>query len=65
MQSLHMTLCSQQKQFARHADQLKKVTEMLSLCNRIHMTIDQTLPVLERLNSLLPSDRQLEPFSLK
>jgi BLOC-1 related complex subunit 5 len=65
VQSLYSTMTAQQKLFARHAEQIMKINEISSISSRIQMALDQTLPVMERLNSILPVDDQLEKFSIK
>ena len=41
---------------------MKQLTETLE---GIERSIEQTLPLLQRLNSLLPDSERLEPFQLK
>ena len=65
MQTLYTTLTTQQKQFARYVEQMQKIGEVSTLSSRIQMTLDQTLPILERLNSILPVEEQLEVLVLK
>jgi len=62
-QSVYNSLTDQQKKFAHCAEQLQKVTEISSTLKRIHQTIEQTVPVMQRLNSVLPDSEQLEAFS--
>lgn len=38
---------------------------MHSMINKVKMNVEQAIPVMERLNSVLPPDEQLEPFSMK
>jgi hypothetical protein len=63
IQSLYSVLQDQQKRFAHYAEQIQKVTDVSTTLNRVHMTIEQTIPVMQRLNSILPADEQLEPFT--
>jgi len=62
-QSVYNSLSEQQKKFAVCAEQIQKVGEISSTLNRIHQTIEQTVPVMQRLNGVLPESEQLEPFS--
>jgi len=63
-QTVYNSLTEQQKKFAHCAEQIQKVGEISSTLNRIHQTIEQTVPVMQRLNNVLPDSERLEPFSL-
>jgi len=65
MQTLYTTLTTQQKQVARYVEQMQKISEVSTLSSRIQMTLDQTVPILERLNSILPVEEQLETLVFK
>lgn len=65
MQSVYSALTAQQKQFARQAEQIQKITEISTISSRIQLTLDQIIPLLDRLNSILPVEEQLEPLSIK
>jgi len=62
-QTVYNSLTEQQKKFSHCAEQIQKVGEISSTLNRIHQTIEQTVPVMQRLNSVLPESEQLERFS--
>lgn len=62
--TLYNNLTDRQKKFARYAEQIKKVNEMSSVLTRVKMSVDQVIPLMERLNSVLPAEDQLEPFSM-
>ena len=65
IQTLYNQLTERQKKYAKYAEQIQKVQEMSSVLNRVRMSVEQTVPLMERLNSVLPPDDQLEPFTLK
>lgn len=65
MQSLYAALTTQQKMFARYAEQIQKICEISTLASRIQMTLDQTVPVMDRLNRILPAEDQLESLFIK
>jgi len=62
-QTVYNSLTEQQKKFAHCAEQIQKVTEISSTLNRIHQTIEQTVPLMQRLNSVLPASEQLDTFT--
>lgn len=64
IQTLYNNLTERQKKFAKYAEQIKKVGEMQTALNKVKMSVEQTLPVMERLNSVLPPSEQLEPLSM-
>lgn len=58
-------MVERQKKYAKHAEQFQRVTETVTVLNRVKGSIDNILPKMERLNQLLPPDEQLEPFQMK
>ena len=64
VQTLYTHLTERQKKFAKYAEQIKKVGEMQTALIKVKMSVDQTLPIMERLNSVLPEEDQLEPFTM-
>ena len=62
--TLYNKLTERQKRFAKYAEQIQKIQEMNTVLIRVRSTVEQTIPLMERLNSVLPPDDQLEPFSM-
>lgn len=65
IQMLMNLMSERQKKYSKCAEQFQKVNETASALNRIKMNIEQIVPLMDRLNQVLPPDDQLEPFSLK
>ncbi|CAI8049428.1 BLOC-1-related complex subunit 5 [Geodia barretti] len=58
-------LIRRQERMQRALVQLEKVKEVTNTLEEIESSIEQTLPLLQRLNQLLPDSDRLEPFHLK
>ncbi|XP_064622930.1 BLOC-1-related complex subunit 5-like [Lineus longissimus] len=65
IQTLNSMITERQKKYAKYAEQIQKVQEVSSVLTRIKMNVDELVPLMERLNSVLPPDDQLEPFVMR
>ena len=65
VQTMYNLFVERQKKFGRHAEQVKKAHEISSVLTRVNGNIQGLIHLMDRLNSLLPAEDQLEPFVLK
>ncbi|KAK3096679.1 hypothetical protein FSP39_002323 [Pinctada imbricata] len=54
-----------QKKYHKYADQFQRVSETLSVLNKVKDSIDGIVPKIETLNEMLPSEHRLEPLELQ
>lgn len=58
-------LLERRRKFDKHAEHIQKIADMSDLLRRIQKNVDDLLPLMDRMNSILPPEDQLEPFSMK
>jgi len=61
---LSSSLNERQKKFSKSVEQFSRVTETLATLKKIKRSMDEVVPKMEMLNSMLPESEQLEPFVL-
>lgn len=65
MHVLLNSMTERQRKFSKYAEQFQRVSETLSILNRVKGSIDNIIPKMKRLNQILPESEQLESFSMK
>ena len=58
-------LNDRQKKYHKYVEQFQRVTEMVTTLNKVKATMDDIIPCMDRLNQVLPSGEQLEPFAIR
>ena len=48
----------------KYAEQLRKVKDMQTSLDKVKNNIDQLVPLLEKLNNMLPVEHRFEQFSM-
>ena len=54
-------MTERQKKYSKYVEQFGRVTETLSTLKKIHNAMEDIVPKMDMLNSLLPDAEQLEP----
>ena len=65
IQTMYNNLTERRNRFAKYTEQIQKVNEITTTLTRILTSLEQTIPIMDRLNSVLPPEEQLEPFTFK
>ena len=65
IQTMYNNLTERRNRFAKYTEQIQKVNEITTTLTRIQTSLEQTIPIMDRLNSVLPLEEQLEPFTFK
>lgn len=63
--AIMVALLERRRKFDKHTEHIQKIADMSALLGRIQKNVDDLLPLMDRLNSILPPDDQLEPFTMK
>lgn len=58
-------LNDRQKKYSKYVEQFQRVTEMMNTLGKVKVIIDDIVPCMDRLNQILPSSEQLEPFTFR
>ena len=53
-----------QKKYHKYADQFQRVSETLSVLNKVKDSVDKIVPKLDAINQLLPPEERLETLDL-
>lgn len=60
--AIYTVLSERQRRFAKHSEHIQKVQDIQASLNKVKFSLQQTMPLLEYLNGVLPEDKRLEPF---
>ncbi|XP_033627443.1 BLOC-1-related complex subunit 5-like [Asterias rubens] len=58
-------LFERQRRYAKLAEQIQKINEMSFTLQKVTKNVNQLIPLMDRLNNVLPDEERLEPFLMR